>query len=67
MFCMAMYDTVVWQRPRSKKLAEERAWELAKGQGRWRLVTINPGVVLGPPMAPRKDSESVSGAKASGH
>lgn len=26
----------------SKKLAEERAWELAKAQSRWGLVVINP-------------------------
>ena len=32
----------------SKTLAERTAWELAKAQDRWRLVTVNPGLVLGP-------------------
>ncbi|PNH06562.1 Tetraketide alpha-pyrone reductase 1, partial [Tetrabaena socialis] len=32
----------------SKTLAERRAWELAGQQDRWRLVAVNPGLVLGP-------------------
>ncbi|MEL6235760.1 MAG: NAD-dependent epimerase/dehydratase family protein [Pseudomonadota bacterium] len=32
----------------SKTLAERAAWEMAEAQQRWRLVTINPALVLGP-------------------
>lgn len=32
----------------SKTLAEKKAWEIAKAQDRWQLVTINPSLVLGP-------------------
>lgn len=32
----------------SKTLAEKRAWEMAKNQDQWDLVTINPSLVLGP-------------------
>lgn len=32
----------------SKTLAEQKAWEIAKTQGQWDLVTINPSFVMGP-------------------
>lgn len=32
----------------SKTVAERKAWEMAGAQDRWRLVSINPGTVLGP-------------------
>ena len=32
----------------SKTLAEQKAWEMAKQQTQWDLVTINPSLVLGP-------------------
>jgi nucleoside-diphosphate-sugar epimerase len=32
----------------SKTLAERKAWEIAEGQDRWDLVTINPSFVMGP-------------------
>lgn len=32
----------------SKTLAEGAAWEMAGAQERWRLVVINPGLVMGP-------------------
>lgn len=32
----------------SKTLAEKRAWEIAESQDRWKLVTINPSLVMGP-------------------
>lgn len=34
--------------PYSKAQAERIAWEIAEAQDRWRLVTLNPGLVLGP-------------------
>lgn len=32
----------------SKTLAEQKAWEIAKTQSQWDLVTINPSFVMGP-------------------
>lgn len=43
----------------SKKAAEEAGWEMAKQQDRWKLVTVNPGFVLGPPLSHRPDGASV--------
>ncbi|OJJ19359.1 diaminohydroxyphosphoribosylaminopyrimidine deaminase [marine bacterium AO1-C] len=37
----------------SKTLAEKKAWEIAQKQSRWDLVTINPSLVMGPPLNPR--------------
>lgn len=37
----------------SKALAERAAWEVAETQSRWRLVTVNPGMVLGPAASQR--------------
>ena len=37
----------------SKALAERAAWEVAETQSRWRLVTVNPGMVLGPAASKR--------------
>ena len=34
----------------SKTIAEKKAWEIAKSQSRWDLVTINPSFVMGPPL-----------------
>jgi nucleoside-diphosphate-sugar epimerase len=34
----------------SKFLAEKKAWEIAKSQNAWDLVTINPSLVMGPPL-----------------
>ncbi|TNE54771.1 MAG: NAD-dependent epimerase/dehydratase family protein [Bacteroidetes bacterium] len=45
----------------SKTLAEKKAWEIAKSQDRWDLVTINPCLILGPALNPQNTtSESVS-------
>ena len=45
----------------SKTLAEKRAWEIAEGQSRWELVTINPSLVLGPMLNPKyTTSESLN-------
>jgi nucleoside-diphosphate-sugar epimerase len=34
--------------PYSKTLAERKAWQMASQQSRWKLVTLNPGFILGP-------------------
>lgn len=45
----------------SKTLAEKEAWEIAKKQDQWDLVTINPSFVMGPPLNPHATtSESFS-------
>lgn len=42
----------------SKTLAEREAWRLAERQDRWRLVVINPSVVIGPALNPNPTSGS---------
>ena len=37
----------------SKTLAEKKAWEMAEAQEQWDLVTVNPSLVMGPPLNPR--------------
>ncbi|MEO1451955.1 MAG: NAD-dependent epimerase/dehydratase family protein, partial [Bacteroidota bacterium] len=45
----------------SKTLAERKAWEMAEAQSQWKLVTINPSFVMGPPLNPHtKTSESMN-------
>lgn len=44
----------------SKTLAEQEAWNYEKNQNRWKLVTINPGFVMGPSLSQRTDSTSIS-------
>lgn len=46
--------------PLSKTLAERAAWDEAKKQSRWTLVTINPGLVMGPTLSGRDDATSIS-------
>ncbi len=41
----------------SKTLAEREAWKLNKGKS-WKLVTINPSLVIGPGINPKGTSES---------
>uniref|UniRef100_A0A7S0RMX4 NAD-dependent epimerase/dehydratase domain-containing protein n=1 Tax=Chlamydomonas leiostraca TaxID=1034604 RepID=A0A7S0RMX4_9CHLO len=46
----------------SKACAERRAWEVCaeqQGPAKWDLVAICPALVLGPPVSPRADGESV--------
>jgi len=44
----------------SKKMAELRAYEMCKeAGGRWKMCTINPGAIWGPPLSNRIDGESV--------
>lgn len=42
----------------SKTLAEREAWKIAEAQSRWRLVVINPSLVIGPALQARPTSES---------
>lgn len=44
----------------SKTAAERAAWEIADAQDQWRLVTVNPSLVLGPGVAAAHTSESFS-------
>lgn len=51
----------------SKTLAEKKAWEIAKAQNRWDLVTINPSFVMGPALNEGKvTSESYNVLKQMG-
>jgi len=50
----------------SKKLAEEKAWELAKAQNAWDLVVINPSFVVGPGIKAHTNSESYNIIKQMG-
>lgn len=42
----------------SKTLAEQEAWRIAKAQAQWRLVVVNPSLVIGPATNPQPSSES---------
>ncbi len=42
----------------SKVEAEKAAWEIAKAQTRWKLVTINPSLVMGPSVSGTSTSDS---------
>ena len=44
----------------SKTVAEQEAWKIANAQDRWKLVTINPSLVIGPGVNPHGTSESIS-------
>ena len=50
----------------SKTLVERAAWEMAGAQDRWKLVVINPALVLGPGINPDQTSESFNYIKAYG-
>jgi nucleoside-diphosphate-sugar epimerase len=43
----------------AKTQAEQEAWRRAEAQDRWSLVTINPGLVLGPSLTPASQSGSL--------
>ncbi|KAH7390204.1 dihydroflavonol-4-reductase [Cadophora sp. MPI-SDFR-AT-0126] len=43
----------------SKMIAEREAWKMQEAQSRWSLVTINPGLVLGPSLSPESASGSL--------
>lgn len=42
----------------SKMLAEKEGWRLAEAQSQWKLVVVNPSLVVGPGTHPRPISES---------
>lgn len=42
----------------SKTLAEREAWKIAGEQSQYRLVTVNPSLVIGPSLTPEPTSES---------
>ncbi|MDV7145980.1 NAD-dependent epimerase/dehydratase family protein, partial [Tropicimonas sp. TH_r6] len=42
----------------SKTLAEREAWKIADAQDRWKLVVINPSLVIGPALQDKPTSES---------
>jgi nucleoside-diphosphate-sugar epimerase len=44
----------------SKTVAERAAWDLQSQQDRWDLVTIHPGLVLGPSLTTASDSGSMT-------
>ncbi|MEM1365796.1 MAG: NAD-dependent epimerase/dehydratase family protein [Pseudomonadota bacterium] len=50
----------------SKTEAEKAAWEIAKAQDRWKMVVINPSLVLGPAVGGKPTSESFSLMKGFG-
>ncbi|MGW2784047.1 NAD-dependent epimerase/dehydratase family protein [Streptomyces populi] len=43
----------------AKTLAEREAWAAEAAQDRWRLVSVNPGLVLGPSLTPASRSGSL--------
>ncbi|KAB2352366.1 NAD-dependent epimerase/dehydratase family protein [Actinomadura rudentiformis] len=43
----------------SKTVAERAAWDAASAQDRWRMVAVNPGLVLGPSLTPASESGSL--------
>jgi nucleoside-diphosphate-sugar epimerase len=43
----------------AKTVAEQAAWEAEAAQGRWRMVSVNPGLVLGPSLTPASESGSL--------
>ncbi|MEU6066987.1 NAD-dependent epimerase/dehydratase family protein [Streptomyces sp. NPDC047082] len=43
----------------AKTVAERAAWEAEAAQDRWRMVAINPGLILGPSLTPASESGSL--------
>jgi nucleoside-diphosphate-sugar epimerase len=52
--------------PYSKTLAERAAWDMANAQDRWKLVVINPALIMGPGIAAKQSSASFNYIKALG-
>ncbi|MFJ3306566.1 NAD-dependent epimerase/dehydratase family protein [Streptomyces sp. NPDC086549] len=43
----------------AKTVAERAAWEAEAAQDRWRMVSVNPGLILGPSLTPASESGSL--------
>lgn len=43
----------------AKTVVERAAWEAEAAQDRWRMVSINPGLILGPSLTPASESGSL--------
>jgi nucleoside-diphosphate-sugar epimerase len=43
----------------AKTVAERAAWDAEQAQSRWRMVSVNPGLILGPSLTPASDSGSL--------
>lgn len=43
----------------AKTAAEQAAWDAAERQTRWRMVAVNPGLILGPSLTPASASGSL--------
>jgi nucleoside-diphosphate-sugar epimerase len=43
----------------AKTVAERAAWDAQQAQSRWRMVAVNPGLILGPSLTPASDSGSL--------
>ncbi|WP_053853244.1 NAD-dependent epimerase/dehydratase family protein [Streptomyces sp. NRRL B-24085] len=43
----------------AKTVAERAAWDAEAAQDRWRMVSLNPGLVLGPSLTPASESGSL--------
>ncbi|MFE5916817.1 NAD-dependent epimerase/dehydratase family protein [Streptomyces sp. NPDC056468] len=43
----------------AKTVAERAAWDAEAAQGRWRMVSVNPGLILGPSVTPTSESGSL--------
>ncbi|MET9381824.1 NAD-dependent epimerase/dehydratase family protein [Streptomyces sp. NPDC002928] len=43
----------------AKTLAERAAWDAEAAQDRWRMVSVNPGLILGPSLTPASQSGSL--------
>jgi nucleoside-diphosphate-sugar epimerase len=43
----------------AKTVAEREAWAAQAAQDRWRMVSVNPGLILGPSLTPASDSGSL--------
>ena len=50
----------------AKTVAEQTAWQIADAQQRWRLVVINPGLVLGPGLGAGPTSASFDRVRSLG-
>ncbi len=43
----------------AKTVAERAAWDAEAAQDRWRMVAVNPGLILGPSLTPSSESGSL--------